>query len=93
MCHEWLARSLKGARIVHTAAEHPTQIALVTAGLGIAIIPHLGREPATAAVRFVPLADAPRRRVFAIWRSTSASRPSIGVAVDALRAVPEADTP
>jgi DNA-binding transcriptional LysR family regulator len=84
LCHEWLVRKLKAARVAHTAAEHPTQIALVAAGLGIAIIPHLGREPTSAPVRFVPLADAPHRRIFAIWRSTSASRPSIGALVDAL---------
>ncbi|MFH8381379.1 LysR family transcriptional regulator [Kitasatospora sp. NPDC018058] len=84
LCHGWLVRSLEQARITHTAAEHPTQIALVAAGLGIAIIPHLGREPTAAPVRFVPLADAPRRRVFAIWRSTSAARPSVGVVIDAL---------
>ncbi|MGW2253200.1 LysR family transcriptional regulator [Kitasatospora sp. NPDC001660] len=84
LCHEWLVRSLRNARITHTASEHATQMALVAAGLGIAIIPHLGREPIAAPVRFVPLVDAPRRRVFAVWRSTSAARPSIGVVVDAL---------
>ncbi|MFG2846847.1 LysR family transcriptional regulator [Kitasatospora sp. NPDC048296] len=84
LCHERLVRSVQKPRIAHTASEHPTQIALVAAGLGIAIIPRLGREATNAPVRFVPLADAPRRRVFAIWRSTSAARPSIGVVVDAL---------
>ncbi|MFD7901791.1 LysR family transcriptional regulator [Kitasatospora sp. NPDC059722] len=84
LCHEWLVRSLGRARIAHTASEHATQMALVAAGLGIAIIPHLGREPITAPVRFVPVADAPRRRVFAVWRSTSAARPAIGAVVDAL---------
>jgi DNA-binding transcriptional LysR family regulator len=87
MCHEWLVRSLSSARIAHTAAEHPTQIALVAAGLGVAIIPHLGRESTSAAVRFVPLTDAPYRRVFAVWRSTSSARPSLGGVVDALSEV------
>ncbi|MER5637783.1 LysR family transcriptional regulator [Kitasatospora sp. NPDC002227] len=84
LCHDWLLRNRRGARIAHTAAEHPTQLALVAAGLGVAIIPRLGRQPTTARVRFVPLADAPRRRVFAVWRSTSATRPAIGVVADAL---------
>ncbi|ARF83312.1 LysR family transcriptional regulator [Kitasatospora aureofaciens] len=84
LCHDWLLRSLKTARIAHTASEHPTQIALVAAGLGVAIIPHLGRERTSAPVRFIPLADAPRRRVLAIWRSTSAARPAVGVVVNAL---------
>ncbi|MGW2374926.1 LysR family transcriptional regulator [Kitasatospora sp. NPDC001683] len=84
LCHTWLVRNLRGARIAHTAAEHPTQLALVAAGLGVALIPRLGREPASAPVRFVPLADGPRRRIFVVWRSASAARPSIGVVVDAL---------
>ncbi|MEE1783820.1 LysR family transcriptional regulator [Streptomyces sp. SP17BM10] len=84
LCHEWLVRRLRNARIAHTAAEHPTQIALVAARLGVALIPRLGREPASARVRFVPLTDGPRRRVFVIWRATSAARPSVGVVVDTL---------
>ena len=63
ICHDWLVRTLhahgSGPRIVHTASEHSTQLALVAAGLGAAVIPRLGREPAPPSVRFVPL-DPPR---------------------------------
>jgi DNA-binding transcriptional LysR family regulator len=88
ICHDWLVRTLRehGAqpRIRHTASEHSTQLALVAAGLGAAIIPRLGREPAPASVRFVPLDPAPVRQVYALWRSSSTPRPAIGAALDAL---------
>jgi DNA-binding transcriptional LysR family regulator len=88
ICHDWLVRTL-GAdgtrpRIVHTASEHSTQLALVAAGLGVAVIPRLGREPAPAAVRFVPIDPPPTRRVLALWRQSAAARPAIGAAIEAL---------
>ncbi len=46
VCHEWLVRTLRAAghepAIVHTADENPTLVALVAAGLGIALIPGWG---------------------------------------------------
>lgn len=89
ICHDWLVRTLHtrgaGPRVVHTASEHSTQLALVAAGLGAAVIPRLGREPAPPSVRFVPLDPAPARRIFALWRSSAAARPAIGAALDAIR--------
>jgi DNA-binding transcriptional LysR family regulator len=89
ICHDWLSRTLRadGAepRIAHTAAEHSTQLALVAAGLGIALIPRLGRDPASAGVRFVALDPPPTRHIFALHRASSAARPAIGAALDALR--------
>ncbi|RCG31499.1 LysR family transcriptional regulator [Sphaerisporangium album] len=88
ICHDWLVRTLRadGAepRVVHTASEHSTQIALVAAGLGVAVIPRLGREPAPPSVSFVPIDPPPARRVFALWRLSATARPAIGAAVDAL---------
>src|ERR1017187_5932869 len=47
ICHEWLTRTLRAdgtePRIRHTASEHSTQLALVAAGLGTALIPRLSR--------------------------------------------------
>lgn len=89
ICHDWLVRTLhahgSGPRVVHTASEHSTQLALVAAGLGAAVIPRLGREPAPPSVRFVPLDPAPARRIFALWRSSAAARPAIGAALDAIQ--------
>jgi DNA-binding transcriptional LysR family regulator len=69
---------------VHAASEHSTQLALVAAGLGAAVIPRLGREPAPTAVRFVPLDPAPARSIFALWRASATARPAIRATLDAL---------
>jgi molybdate transport repressor ModE-like protein len=88
ICHDWLLRTLAAdgveARVAQTASEHSTQLALVAAGLGAAVIPRLGREPAPAAVRFVPVDPPPARRVFALWRSSADARPAVAAAVGAL---------
>jgi DNA-binding transcriptional LysR family regulator len=89
ICHDWLVRTLRahGAqpRILHTASEHSTQLALVAAGLGAAVIPRLGREPAPASVRFVPIDPSPVRRIYALWRASTAPRPAISATLDALQ--------
>jgi DNA-binding transcriptional LysR family regulator len=89
ICHDWLIRTLRAdgtePRIAHTAAEHSTQLALVAAGLGTALIPRLGREPAPPRIRFVPLDPPPVRHIFTLYRASSAARPAIGAALDALR--------
>jgi DNA-binding transcriptional LysR family regulator len=90
ICHDWLVRTLAAdgveARVAHTASEHSTQLALVAAGLGTAVIPRLGREPGSPGVRFVAIDPPPARRVFALWRSSAASRPAVAAAVAALAA-------
>ena len=89
ICHDWLLRTLAlhgaQAQVRHTASEHSTQLALVEAGLGVALIPRLGRDPVPASVRFLRLTPAPVRRVFAVWRTSASARPAIGVMVAALR--------
>lgn len=56
MCDAWLTQTLRshGAEpeIAHTAAEHHTRLALVAAGLGVAIISRLGRAPVPGGIRF-----------------------------------------
>jgi DNA-binding transcriptional LysR family regulator len=90
ICHDWLIRTLPAPgtepRIAHTASEHSTQLALVAAGLGAAVIPRLGREPAPPGVSFVPIDPPPVRRVFALWRAASTARPAIKVTLDTLSA-------
>jgi DNA-binding transcriptional LysR family regulator len=88
ICHDWLVRTLAAdgvaPRLAHTASEHSTQLALVAAGLGAAVIPRLGRGPEPAGVRFLRLDPPPSRRVFALWRESAAARPAIGATLDAL---------
>ncbi|MDH2391676.1 LysR substrate-binding domain-containing protein [Streptomyces sp. HNM0663] len=91
VCHDWLVRTLREAGceplLVHQAEEYHTQVALVAAGLGIALVPRLGRgslPPGVAAVRLEPV---PTRRLYALWRTGAARRPAITQAVRTLRSV------
>jgi len=88
LCHGWLRTTLRAnglvPRIPYTAAEHSTQLAIVAAGLGAAVIPRLGREPTPRGVRFVALHPAPRRRVSVVWRTSTTDRPACRAARRAL---------
>ncbi|MEU3274482.1 LysR family transcriptional regulator [Saccharomonospora sp. NPDC006951] len=88
ICHDWLVRTLSHAgarpRIAHTASEHSTQLALVEAGLGIAVIPRLGREPCSASVRFAAIEPAPVRHVFALYKESTAAKPAIAATIEEL---------
>ncbi|MDF3299642.1 LysR family transcriptional regulator [Streptomyces tropicalis] len=92
-CYEWLLDTLRSKgiepRIAHRAEEHATQLALVAAGLGVCVAPRLGRGPLPAGVRAVPVRQAVRRHVYAVWRADADRRPSIRAAADALRAAGE----
>ncbi|MDW6058309.1 LysR family transcriptional regulator [Streptomyces sp. FXJ1.4098] len=89
-CFDWLMITLRGKglepRICHTAREHHTQLALIAAGLGVAVVPRLGRGVVPEGVRVVPVRQhTMRRHVYAIWRADADRRPSIRAAVDVLR--------
>jgi DNA-binding transcriptional LysR family regulator len=71
--------------VVHQADENPTLVALVAAGLGVALIPRLGRGPLPEGVVEVPLDPKPVRRLYALWRSGAARRPAIAEAVRTLQ--------
>ncbi|MFJ2603629.1 MULTISPECIES: LysR family transcriptional regulator [unclassified Streptomyces] len=89
ICHEWLVRTLRAAGyepdIVHQAEENPTLVALVAAGLGIALIPELGRGPLPSGVVEVRLDPTPVRRLSALWRAGAARRPAIAETVRTLQ--------
>lgn len=88
-CHDWLMFTLRSKgiepRIAHMAEEHNTQLALIAAGLGVAVAPRLGRGPVPEGVSVVPVRHPMRRHVYAIWRADADRRPSIRAAVEALR--------
>ncbi|MFF4958385.1 LysR family transcriptional regulator [Streptomyces sp. NPDC001222] len=89
VCHDWLLRTLRSAghepEVVHQADENPTLVALVGAGLGVALIPRLGRGPLPSEVVEVPLDPMPVRRLYALWRTGAARRPAIAQTVRTLR--------
>ena len=92
-CHEWLMFTLRSRGIEpiigHRAAETHTQLGLVAAGLGVCVVPLLGRNPMPAGVVTVPLTQRVRRHVYVVWRADADRRPSIRAAVEALRAAAE----
>lgn len=90
VCHDWLVRTLRDSgtepELAFQVAEYRTQLALVAAGLGIALVPRLGRGPVPEGVAVVRLDPTPVRRVYAVWRTGAARRPAITEAVRVLRA-------
>ncbi|WP_030439453.1 LysR family transcriptional regulator [Actinoplanes subtropicus] len=86
ICHEWLVRVLPGVQPDFHVGEFETQLTLIAAGLGVAIIPRLARPPQLpTGVRIVAINPAPRRRVVVAWREAAAARPAIKAAERALR--------
>jgi molybdate transport repressor ModE-like protein len=90
VCHDWLVRTLRESGtepdMAYQVGEYRTQVALVAEGLGIALVPRLGRGPLPDGVRVVGLEPAPVRRLYALWREGASRRPSITAAIDVLRA-------
>jgi DNA-binding transcriptional LysR family regulator len=88
-CHDWLTVTLRSVHLepqfAHTANEYATQLALVAAGLGIAVLPRLGRGHVPAGVHMIAVRPTLRRNIYALWRTTAARRPAINAVVSALR--------
>jgi DNA-binding transcriptional LysR family regulator len=97
ICHEWLMLTLRAhgiePRVVHHVGEFQTQLALVAAGLGVCVLPRLGREPLPGDVRIVGVRPGLSRQVFAVWRADAARRPAIRAVVAALRTVVATSSP
>ncbi|MFE5631229.1 LysR family transcriptional regulator [Streptomyces sp. NPDC056543] len=98
VCHDWLMRTLRATgyepRIVHQAEENHTQVALVAAALGIALVPRLGRGTLPPEVTPIRLDPMPTRRLHALWRTGAARRPAITETVRTLQELwPAVSTP
>jgi len=85
ICHEWLIRVLPGVQPDFHVGEFETQLTLIAAGLGVAMIPRLARPTLPDGVRVVTVSPEPSRRVVVAWREASAARPAIRAAELALR--------
>jgi DNA-binding transcriptional LysR family regulator len=90
ICHEWLTQTLRQhgltPEVTHTAEEHQTQLAMVAAGLGIAVMPRLGRG-AIEGVSIITLKPAFSRQIYAVFRTLASERPAIAVTVSAISEV------
>ncbi|WP_055587517.1 LysR family transcriptional regulator [Peterkaempfera griseoplana] len=89
ICHDWLVRTLREAGeepdVVYQVGEFETQIALIAAGLGVGLVPRLGRGPLPPGVLVRPVEPEPVRRVYALWRRQASRRPAITAALSAMR--------
>jgi len=71
----------------HRTLDFHTTMALVAAGLGVALVPRLGQAVVPRGAVVLPLAHpAPARRVFAATRAGAERRPTIAAVLDALSA-------
>jgi len=90
ICRQWLNRMYDGTgrlpRIAHVSAEFDSHLALVRAGLGIALIPRIGRaelgEDLVAVESHQPVSS---RTITALHRRSMDSSPAVRAVVDALR--------
>ncbi|TDD58966.1 LysR family transcriptional regulator [Kribbella antibiotica] len=91
ICHEWLMRTMRRAGVepdvAYSVAEYQTQLAMLARGIGIGLLPRLGRGPVPDGVVAVPLQPAPSRRIYAVWREIAARRPAIAVTLSTLKQV------
>ncbi len=89
MCHEWLTRTFHqhGMRpdIAYQVEEYESQVALLRAGLGVAMLPRLGRGVLPAGIRVLSMRPAPSRQVSTVWRARTEHRPAVRAVLDALR--------
>ena len=91
ICRAWLTRMYHGTgrlpRIAHQSMEFASHLALVRAGLGIALVPRLGREPLGDDLVAVPAEDpVPTRSIVAVHRRSMAGSPAVRAVVAALGA-------
>lgn len=89
ICRQWLSRMYAGTgrlpAIEHTSLEFDSHLALVAAGLGIALVPRLGRADLPATTRAIRVREpVPEREVIAVWRRSQGRSPAVGVLVEEL---------
>jgi DNA-binding transcriptional LysR family regulator len=89
ICRQWLSRMFAGTgrlpRIEHVSMEFASHLALVSAGLGIALVPRLGRAPLPANTVAVRVHDpVPARESIVLWRRSQGRSPAVRALVDAL---------
>jgi DNA-binding transcriptional LysR family regulator len=89
ICRQWLDRMYVGTgrspRIAHVAMEFESHLALVRAGLGVALVPRLGRSALSDELRAVPVEDpVPVRTVLALHRRSMGESPAITALLDAM---------
>jgi DNA-binding transcriptional LysR family regulator len=84
ICHDWLIRMLPGITADYLVGEFETQMTLIAAELGVALIPRLARRSLPDGICAVEVTPMPTRRVMVAWRTSSGARPAVSATVEAL---------
>jgi DNA-binding transcriptional LysR family regulator len=89
ICTRWildmLHASSENPRVDFRAEEYASQVALVSAGLCVAVLPRLGCPALPDTVRVIPLrGPVPTRRFMAVHRTATSRRPAIRRLIEAL---------
>ncbi|GGI43975.1 DNA-binding transcriptional LysR family regulator [Agromyces flavus] len=90
ICRQWLRRLFDGVsnapRIVHESMEFENHLELVRAGLGVALVPRMGRPSLHPDLVAVPtVRPASTRGVSAVHRRSQADSPALQAVLDAVR--------
>lgn len=89
ICRQWLTRMYDGTgrlpRIAHQSMEFDSHLALVRAGLGIALVPRLGRQPLGDELVALEARDpVPTREILALHRRSMGESPAVAAVLSAL---------
>ena len=89
ICRQWLSRMYAGTgrlpQVEHVSLEFGSHLTMVAAGLGIALIPQLGRGPLPEGTTTIRVTDpVPTREALAVWRRSQGRSPAVRAIVDAL---------
>ena len=89
ICRQWLTRMYDGTgrlpRIAHQSMEFGSHLALVEAGLGIALVPRLGRQPlADELVALLAHDPVPTREIVAVHRRSMTDSPAVAAVLRGL---------
>ncbi|MFE6964146.1 LysR family transcriptional regulator [Agromyces sp. NPDC057679] len=92
ICRQWLRRLFDGVsnapRVVHESMEFENHLELVRAGLGVALVPRMGRPALHPDLVAIPtVRPASTRGVSAVHRRSQADSPALQVVLDTVRAV------
>ncbi|MFF2274549.1 LysR family transcriptional regulator [Agromyces sp. NPDC058126] len=92
ICRQWLRRLFDGVsnapRVVHESMEFENHLELVRAGLGVALVPRMGRPELHPDLVAIPtVRPASTRGVSAVHRRSQADSPALQVVLDAVREV------
>jgi DNA-binding transcriptional LysR family regulator len=91
ICRQWLTRMYDGTgrlpRIAHQSMEFGSHLALVEAGLGIALVPRLGRQPLSGELVALLVHDpVPTREILAVHRRSMTDSPAVAAVLTGLGA-------